>query len=64
MQLSDREKNILQALIELHTQNAAPVSSGQLQKACNLEVSSATIRNVLHLLEEKGFLGKVKDLFG
>jgi heat-inducible transcriptional repressor len=56
MQLSDREKNILQALIELHTQNAAPVSSGQLQKACNLEVSSATIRNVLHLLEEKGFL--------
>ena len=56
MQLSDREKNILQALIELHTQNAAPVSSGQLHKDCGLEVSSATIRNVLHRLEEKGFL--------
>ena len=58
MLLSDREKSILRALIELHTQNAAPVSSGQLKEACNLEVSSATIRKVLHLLEEKGFLGQ------
>jgi len=56
MQLTDREKGILQALIELHTQNAGPVSSGQLAKAFDLGVSSATIRNVLHQLEEKGFL--------
>lgn len=54
--LNDREKSILQALIELHTQSAGPVSSGQLQKAFDLGVSSATIRNVLHRLEEKGFL--------
>ena len=56
MQLTDREKSILQALIELHTQSASPVSSGQLLKAFDLGVSSATIRNALHQLEEKGFL--------
>jgi heat-inducible transcriptional repressor len=56
MQLTDREKSILQALIELHTQSANPVSSGQLQKAFDLGVSSATIRSALHGLEEKGFL--------
>lgn len=56
MQLNDREMSILQALIELHTQSAGPVSSGQLLKTFDLGVSSATIRNVLHQLEEKGFL--------
>jgi heat-inducible transcriptional repressor len=56
MDLNEREKSILWALIELYTDNAGPVSSGQLQKAVDLGVSSATIRNVLHALEEKGFL--------
>ncbi|MFQ5600205.1 MAG: heat-inducible transcriptional repressor HrcA [Candidatus Krumholzibacteriia bacterium] len=56
MQLSDREKAVLEALVELFIRDAGPVSSGQIGSMVGLGVSSATIRNVLHGLEEKGLL--------
>src|SRR5262245_10333855 len=56
MQLSERERDIFQALVELHVRDAAPVSSASLQKEFGVDLSSATIRNVLHGLEEKGLL--------
>ena len=56
MRLSEREKTILETLVELYVRDAGPVSSLQLQKELDLELSTASIRNVLHGLEEKGLL--------
>src|SRR5262245_66064131 len=56
MQLTERERTVLAALVELFVRDAGPVSSGHLQEIIGLGVSSATIRNVLHRLEEKGLL--------
>jgi len=54
--LSERERLILEALVELHVREAGPVSSASLHKELGLDLSSASIRNVLHGLEEKGLL--------
>lgn len=56
MQLTDRERSIFEALVELYVRDAGPVSSANLQRELGVELSSASIRNVLHGLEEKGLL--------
>lgn len=56
MDLTERERRVLDALVELFVRDAGPVSSGHIQEELGLEVSSATIRNVLQRLEEKGLL--------
>lgn len=56
MQLSERERTVLEALVGLFVRDAGPVSSGHIQSEIGLSVSSATIRNVLHRLEDKGLL--------
>lgn len=56
MDLSERERLILEALVELYVRQTGPVGSGTLQGALGVEISSATIRTVLHGLEEKGLL--------
>jgi heat-inducible transcriptional repressor len=71
MILSERERTVLAALVDLFVREAGPVSSGHIQQEIGLGVSSATIRNVLHRLEEKGLLhqphtsaGRVPTRFG
>jgi heat-inducible transcriptional repressor len=56
MQLNERERALFEALVELHVRDAGPVSSAALQKEVGLDLSSASIRTVLHGLEEKGLL--------
>ena len=56
MDLSERKKNILKAVINENIKTAEPVSSSELQKEYLSDVSSATIRNELAALEEMGFL--------
>lgn len=56
MDLTERERLVLAALVELYVHDAGPVSSGHIQEAIGLGVSSATIRNVLHRLEDMGLL--------
>lgn len=56
MQLTDRERSIFEALVELYVRDAGPVSSANLHRELGVELSSASIRNVLHGLEEKGLL--------
>jgi heat-inducible transcriptional repressor len=56
MQLNEREKIILEALVELYVRDAGAVSSGALHRELGVPLSSASIRNVLHGLEEKGLL--------
>ena len=56
--LSDRQKHILQAIIEEYINTAEPVSSGTILERYNLECSSATIRNDMSELEQLGYLEK------
>ena len=56
MNLSERKKNILKAVINETIKTAEPVSSSELQRDYLKDVSSATIRNELAALEEMGFL--------
>ena len=58
MDLSERKKKILSAVIETNIKNkhAEAVSSKQLQEDYLPSLSSATIRNELNTLEEMGYL--------
>lgn len=56
MDLSERKKRILKAVVSENIRTAEPVSSLELQKEYLQNVSSATIRNELAALEEMGFL--------
>ena len=58
MELSDRKKAILQAIIEDYIQTAEPVGSRNIAKNHDLGLSAATIRNEMADLEEMGYLDK------
>lgn len=58
MELDERKKKILQAIIEEYIETASPVSSGSLVKNSDINCSSATIRNEMAELEKIGFLEK------
>ena len=55
-ELSDRERRILEAVIESYVETAEPAGSRTLSRRFRLGVSPATIRNTMSDLEEKGFL--------
>src|SRR5579863_6789603 len=55
-ELSDRERQILEAVIRSYVETAEPVGSRTLSRRFGLGVSPATIRNTMSDLEEKGFL--------
>jgi heat-inducible transcriptional repressor len=50
--LTEREKQILKALIDHYITSAEPVGSSVLAQKCGLNLSSATIRNIIKALEE------------
>ena len=56
MELSERKKKILRAVIECYVQNAEPVGSKAVAQWAGLDVSSATIRNEMAELSELGYL--------
>ncbi len=56
MELNDRKKQILQAIIDEYIVSAEPVGSRAISKKNELGLSSATIRNEMADLEEMGFL--------
>ncbi|MFC1627291.1 hypothetical protein ACFL18_01890 [Patescibacteria group bacterium] len=56
MSLSDRQAQILKAVIEEYTETAQPVGSVTLEKKYNLGISPATIRNEMVALTRSGFL--------
>jgi heat-inducible transcriptional repressor len=55
-ELSDRQLQILKAIIEEYIETAEPVASETLDKKYNLGVSPATIRNEMVRLTTSGFL--------
>jgi heat-inducible transcriptional repressor len=54
--LDDRAKLLLKALVERYIADGQPVGSRTLSKASGLELSAATIRNVMSDLEELGLI--------
>lgn len=58
MQLDDRKRQVLRAIVEDYVASAEPVGSRTLARKHNLGVSSATIRNEMADLEALGLLDK------
>jgi len=56
MDLDDRNKKVLQAVIDSYIASGAPIGSTVLVKRYDFGVSSATLRNIMAELEELGFL--------
>ncbi|MGI6615260.1 MAG: heat-inducible transcriptional repressor HrcA [Dethiobacteria bacterium] len=56
MELNERKKRILYAVVANHIQTAEPVGSRTVARAYRIGLSSATIRNEMADLEEMGYL--------
>src|SRR4029078_12095370 len=54
--LDERAKTLLKALVERYIADGQPVGSRTLSRASGLELSPATIRNVMADLEELGLI--------
>lgn len=54
--LNERAQHLLKALVERHISDGLPVGSRTLSRDCALDLSPATIRNVMSDLEELGFV--------
>jgi len=54
--LTDRERAVLEAVIETYVQTAEPAGSRTISKRHQLGLSPATIRNTMSDLEDKGYL--------
>ena len=55
-QLNERERRVLEAVIQSYVETAEPAGSRMIARRFGLGVSPATIRNTMSDLEEKGFL--------
>ena len=58
MDLSERKKQILRAIVDGYIRTAEPVGSSYVLQNNDLGISSATIRNEMAYLEETGYLDK------
>lgn len=56
--MDDREKLILQAVVHAYITTAEPVGSRTVVKRFNLDISPATVRNVMADLEENGYISQ------
>jgi heat-inducible transcriptional repressor len=54
--MTPRQQEILKALVQEHIASTKPIGSSTVQRVGQLDVSSATIRNELSLLEEMGYV--------
>lgn len=55
-ELSDRERQVLEAVVRVYVDSAEPAGSRTVSKKYGLGVSPATIRNTMSDLEDKGYL--------
>ena len=56
MDLDERKAAILKAVVEEHIHTAQPVGSQTIARSGGLQVSSATVRNEMTILEREGYL--------
>lgn len=57
-ELDERKASVLRAIVEEYVETAQPVGSQTVARASGLEVSSATIRNDMTVLERDGFIAQ------
>lgn len=62
--LSDREELILKAVVHSYITSAEPIGSRAVVKRFTLDISPATVRNVMADLEEAGYLQQVHTSSG
>lgn len=55
-QLSERAQHLFRLLVERHIRDGQPVGSRTLSRECGLDLSPATVRNVMADLEDLGLL--------
>ena len=55
-EFSDRRKKILESVVDSYISEGEPVSSSTIRDKYFPDISSATIRNELALLEDMGYL--------
>ena len=56
LELDERKRKILQAIIRNYLETGEPVGSRTISKYTDLNLSSATIRNEMADLEEMGYI--------
>lgn len=56
LELNERKQRLLMALVERHIRDGQPVASRTLAEGAGLQVSPATVRNVMAELEDMGIL--------
>lgn len=54
--LTDRERQVLEAVVRTYVDTAEPAGSRTVSRSYDLGVSAATVRNTMSDLEEKGYL--------
>ena len=64
MELDNRKKQILQAIVNEYINTIEPVSSNSIIEKYNLDCSSATVRNEMVELEKRGLLEKTHTSSG
>ena len=64
MSISDREKLVLNAIVDYYLTVGDTIGSRTLVKKYGIELSSATIRNVMADLEDMGFIEKTHTSSG
>lgn len=64
MELDQRSEQILTTIIEQYIQNAEPVGSRNLAKVAGVDLSAATIRNVMSDLTSLGFIHQLHTSAG
>ena len=62
--VSEREKLVLGAIIDFYLLSGETIGSRTLVKKYNIDLSSATIRNVMSDLEDMGFIAKTHTSSG
>ena len=62
MELTNRKKRILRAIVEIYIATAEPVGSKAVAEQAGLDISSATIRNEMADLTEMGLSGTAPHL--
>jgi heat-inducible transcriptional repressor len=56
--LIEKDREILRTIVEVYVADGAPVSSQRVQEAGRFDMSTATIRNRMVVLEQEGFITK------
>lgn len=56
--VEQRKRHLLQWIVHYYIRTSKPVSSGQIAEEAGLDLSSATIRNILQELENEGYLAQ------